>query len=470
MKIESSCMSSPESLFIIAGDYNLPGFVNGVNKLTPFNPKSNKLLNTLNFCNLNQKSQVFNYTDVMLDLVFSNEEFVVCEVQTKYLLVPIDTHHPALVFDVDCGNDDELIQLNEPALFKFWNADYSHINDVLTDCQWDQLLGNSNINEMTCIFYDKIYEIIDENVPKINKNKKYPIWFTKSLIKVLKEKNKFHCKWKVYKNIRDYSTFSILRRRFKKLSNDCYTKYISLIEDNIVVDIKSFWDYVKSKKSNSCGLPTKLHLDDKQATTNDAIGDLFADYFRKVYEEKNFDVQSAPEDWYNISISEIRVTPVEIFLLLEKLDPRKSCGPDLIPPLFLKRCAASLAYPVAILFNKSLSDAIFPDLWKKSFITPIYKSGNRNDISNYGPICKSSGLAKVLEGIVTSTLFKTFKSRIIKQQHGFCKGRSTATNLMAFSECLHRHLDDHGQVDVVYTDFEKAFDKVSHSTQVVHYK
>lgn len=462
-KIESICMSNPDSMFIIAGDYNLPGFVNGVNKLTPFNPKSNKLLNTLNFCNLNQKSQVFNYSDVMLDLIFSNEDFKVCEVDINGLLVPIDTHHPALVFEVDDGNDEELIQLNEPALFKFWNADYNLLNDVLLDCGWDQLLGNSNINNMTCNFYDKIYEIIEAYVPKMNKNKKYPIWFTKSLIKVLKEKNKFHGKWKTYKNIRDYSTFSMLRSRFKKLSNVCYKKYICLIEDNIVADIKSFWDYVKSKKSNSNGLPKKLHLGDKHASSNEEIGDLFADYFQKVYEDKNFDVQPAPEDWYNISISDIRVTPVEIFLLLEKLDPRKSGGPDLIPPIFLKRCAASLAYPVSILFNKSLSEAVFPDLWKKSFITPIFKSGSRNDIANYRPICKSSGLAKVLEGIVTTTLSQTFKSIIINQQHGFCKGRSTATNLMAFSEFLHRHLDDHGQVDVVYTDFEKAFDKVSHS-------
>lgn len=64
---------------------------------------------------------------------------------------------------------------------------------------------------------------------------------------------------------------------------------------------------------------------------------------------------------------------------------------------------------------------------------------------------------------MTDTLFQTFKTIIIKQQHGFCKGRSTATNLMTFSEFLHRTLDDHGQVDVVYTDFEKAFDKVSHT-------
>lgn len=67
---------------------------------------------------------------------------------------------------------------------------------------------------------------------------------------------------------------------------------------------------------------------------------------------------------------------------------------------------------------------------------------------------------QILHHIMVRQLLQTFKLRIFNQQHGFCKGRSTATNLMAFSEFLHRHLDVHGQVDVVYTE---AFDKVSHT-------
>ena len=42
------------------------------------------------------------------------------------------------------------------------------------------------------------------------------------------------------------------------------------------------------------------------------------------------------------------------------------------------------------------------------------------------------------------------------------KGRSTTTNLMNFTEYSLSSLHDNNQVDVVYTDFSKAFDRINH--------
>ncbi|NXG65745.1 DAAM2 protein, partial [Hemiprocne comata] len=51
-------------------------------------------------------------------------------------------------------------------------------------------------------------------------------------------------------------------------------------------------------------------------------------------------------------------------------------------------------------------------------------------------------------------------------QHGFIKGKSCLTNLIAFYEEITRWIDDGRAVDVVYLDFSKAFDIVSHSILV----
>ena len=48
-------------------------------------------------------------------------------------------------------------------------------------------------------------------------------------------------------------------------------------------------------------------------------------------------------------------------------------------------------------------------------------------------------------------------------QHGFMKGRSCLTNLISFYNCVTRPVDERKAVDVVYLDFSKAFDTVSHS-------
>ena len=48
-------------------------------------------------------------------------------------------------------------------------------------------------------------------------------------------------------------------------------------------------------------------------------------------------------------------------------------------------------------------------------------------------------------------------------QHRFMKGKSCLTNLISFYDWVTRLVDEGKAVDVVYLDFSKAFDTVSHS-------
>ncbi|GAB0207182.1 hypothetical protein GRJ2_003183800 [Grus japonensis] len=48
-------------------------------------------------------------------------------------------------------------------------------------------------------------------------------------------------------------------------------------------------------------------------------------------------------------------------------------------------------------------------------------------------------------------------------QHGFVKSRSCLTNLLSIYDKVTRLVDEGKAVDVVYLDFSKAFDTVSHS-------
>jgi len=49
-----------------------------------------------------------------------------------------------------------------------------------------------------------------------------------------------------------------------------------------------------------------------------------------------------------------------------------------------------------------------------------------------------------------------------KNQFGFIKSRSTALQLLCIMDEWTTQLDYGGQVDVIYTDFAKAFDTVPH--------
>ena len=48
-------------------------------------------------------------------------------------------------------------------------------------------------------------------------------------------------------------------------------------------------------------------------------------------------------------------------------------------------------------------------------------------------------------------------------QHGFMKGKSCLTNLISFYDRVTHLVDEGKAVDIVYLDFSKAFDQVSHS-------
>jgi len=48
-------------------------------------------------------------------------------------------------------------------------------------------------------------------------------------------------------------------------------------------------------------------------------------------------------------------------------------------------------------------------------------------------------------------------------QHGFFPGRSTATSHVVFVSYLHTAFELGNQVDVIYTDFSKAFDSIDHN-------
>ena len=56
---------------------------------------------------------------------------------------------------------------------------------------------------------------------------------------------------------------------------------------------------------------------------------------------------------------------------------------------------------------------------------------------------------------------------INSSQHGFLKARSCLTNLLCFFEEITKWVDEGSPVDVIYLDFQKAFDKVPHQRLIV---
>ncbi|CAM5111388.1 unnamed protein product, partial [Natator depressus] len=153
---------------------------------------------------------------------------------------------------------------------------------------------------------------------------------------------------------------------------------------------------------------------------------------------------------------------------LEKLDVHKSMGPDELHPRVLKELAAVIAEPLAIIFENSWRTGEVPDDWKKANVVPIFKKGKKEDPGNYRPVSLTSVPGKIMEQVLKESILKHLHERkvIRNSQHGFTKGRSCLTNLIAFYDEITGSVDEGKAVDVLFLDFSKAFDTVSHSILV----
>uniref|UniRef100_A0A493U0J1 Reverse transcriptase domain-containing protein n=1 Tax=Anas platyrhynchos platyrhynchos TaxID=8840 RepID=A0A493U0J1_ANAPP len=143
----------------------------------------------------------------------------------------------------------------------------------------------------------------------------------------------------------------------------------------------------------------------------------------------------------------------------------KVMGPDGIHPRILRELAEELTKPLSISYQQSWLSGEVPVDWRLANVTPSYKKGWRVDPGNYRPVSLTSVPGKLMEQIVLRVITWHLKGKqaIRPSQHGFMKGRSCLTNLISFYDKV-IHLGDDGKaVDVVYLDFSKAFDTVSHS-------
>jgi hypothetical protein len=112
-----------------------------------------------------------------------------------------------------------------------------------------------------------------------------------------------------------------------------------------------------------------------------------------------------------------------------------------------------------------LDDGEVPEAWREANVAPLFKKkGSRLIPGNYRPVSLTSVPCKLLEKIVRDVVmdYLVKNNLISKQQHGFVKNKACVTNLLESTDFLTNSLARKNWVDLLFLDFEKAFDKVPH--------
>ena len=117
-----------------------------------------------------------------------------------------------------------------------------------------------------------------------------------------------------------------------------------------------------------------------------------------------------------------------------------------------------------MLWRKSLDTSEIPEALKIQTIIPLFKKGSKSLAENYRPVSLTSHVIKMFERILRKKIIKHIEDNnlLSKNQHAFRVGRSCLSQLLEHIEYILEAMQGKKNVDVVYLDFAKAFDKVDH--------
>lgn len=464
--------------FIFLGDYNLRETIwSNHNELSDdllaicncsdsnVQENVNLLMNFFSYLGMCQYFPVHAAKGYTLDLAFSSlQENCVRLVDSPDSLVPLDLHHNQVFFKISFKCCGEIKRVKNK--LDFLKANYNEINSNLQQCDWSMLFASNSVEENTSQFYSILNYQISKYVPfKKVSDSTYPCWYSSNLISLIIDKKKVHKKWLQFNVPSDGIKFRELRAKCIRQSRIDRQLYIEKVEKKSKRNIKNFWNYVNSL-SRSNNIPEEVFFNNEFSQNGKSACNLFAKNFELVYLNANSSFQ---HQLYLNGELDFTISREEIALTIKNLKESNSVGPDGLSALFVKNCSSSIVEPLYYLYQQSLITGCMPTLWKKTFITPIFKAGNKCDVMNYRPIAIIGTISKIFDSTVAMKLSELCLQFIIQNQHGFVKGRSTITNLIFYNNFIADTLNDEScpdevkQVDAIYLDFAKAFDSVNHN-------
>ncbi|KAL9982072.1 hypothetical protein ACROYT_G010864 [Oculina patagonica] len=226
-------------------------------------------------------------------------------------------------------------------------------------------------------------------------------------------------------------------------------------------------DATKSKAAKSIG-PLKRE-NESLAVDDEEKANLMNTYFSSIGEKLARSVEPLPlRPIIEEAVPRLSCIPLSCSIIEKKLSslkPSKATGPDGISPKLLKLAGPSVAAPLTNLYVRSMDQGVYND-WKIARLNPVFKKDDETEIGNYRPISLLSVPSKILESCVADALVKhvLLDNRLLtNNQWAYRKGYSTELLLAHLTETWRRVIDSKKVVGVVFIDFQKAFDSVSHS-------
>ena len=356
--------------------------------------------------------------------------------------------------------------------FNFHNKEtnWEGIQAFLGQVDWENLLQDKTADEILEIIYEKTLEAAKEYVParnsatkQIPKHKRVRMNLTRKRRRINKQYQKATAPTRK-KHL--YDELIQIEVKLQQIQRSTQSYQEKKACEAVKTNSKYFFSYAKKKRKVKSNVGPILDKSTNTMTTNPKLmAELLADQYDSVFSVPSTNVPTTSVSQEDVNtITDIAVSCEEIVDAIKELRPSAASGPDGFPAILLTNCHEQLAKPLATLWQSSINNTTIPSKLKFSIIPPIHKGGSKSNPANYRPVALTSHIIKIFEKILRNKLagFLDQNNLMNENQHGFRPGRSCLTQLLSHHDNIISLLEQGNNVDVVYLDFAKAFDKVDH--------
>jgi len=434
---------------VIIGDFNFNKSYINWRDLTANNSIGKEFLEfTLNFHYSNLIRDPTHYKGSILDLLLTNNSSCITSPSSSTGLSTSDHFSTKFLLN---------IQRPTPSIKTF--RDYKNIKLLNAHIakEFNNLYDIFFVSDKYSFFIHFIKELSNIYIPIRSLTIKPNVTiYPKHIKRLLATKNK------IFKDLKNNKIHPSQYLRFCKTVKHIINRYNSIRIKKLVSSSQGIHKFMKRFAKGHSPIPYLEHnglyiFEDK------AKCDLFARAFAPSF--SNVPIQNhpiLPPSNYSSQLDDIDFTLIDIVNILKSLPPKEGVSADGISYKLLKNCTDSIAPFLADIFRDSLDSGILPELWKISFITPIFKKGSNSDVSNYRPIAITSSICRVFERLILQHILAHLEANkiISDQQFGFLKKRSTVTQLLSSFDAWYKAILNNQGIDCIFIDFKKAFDSV----------
>ena len=133
-----------------------------------------------------------------------------------------------------------------------------------------------------------------------------------------------------------------------------------------------------------------------------------------------------------------------------------------IPVSVLKESISAYYEKLTDIFNSYIKSCTFPEILKKSEITPVFKKGDPTPKTDYRPVSTLSNFSKIFEKLIYLQLNNYMQNKFSIYLTGFWTQHGTQHTLLKMIETWKTKLNMGRKIGVIYMDLSKTFDRLNH--------